>query len=108
MAYGFEDFKRDVQEYPLAYPLLKAYGSFLNIRRYEKFPFYIYPQGVSLSSFEEKIIRFCDFLIDAHELERNKTDFGMSFYFRANYVSKNFLRYSNDTMANCMFEDKLH
>merc|ERR1711935_1088367 len=79
MAYGFEDFKRDVQEYPLAYPLLKAYGSFLNIRRYEKFPFYIYPQGVSLSSFEEKIIRFCDFLIDAHELERNKTDFGMSF-----------------------------
>ena len=63
---------------------------------------------MSLSSFEDKILRFFDFMVDAHELERNKTDYGMNFYFRASYVKGNFLRYSNDTMANCMFEDKLH
>ena len=108
MAYGLEDFKRDVQEYPLAYPFLKAYSGFLSIRRYEKFPFYIYPQGVSISSFEDKVLKFFDVMVDAHELERNKADYSMNFYFRTNYVGKNFLRYSNDTMANCMFEDKLH
>ena len=25
------------------YPFLKVYSSFMNIKRYEKFPFYIYP-----------------------------------------------------------------
>ena len=108
MAYGIEDFKRDIQETTIFFPILKAYQAFLGIRRYEHFPFYIYPQGMGLSSFEDKVIKFMDFLVDAHELERNKTDYGMNFYFRSNYVGTNFLRYSNDTMANCMFEDKLH
>ena len=108
MSYGFEDFKSDIQEAPLAYPLLRAYGWLLSIRRYEHFPFYIYPQGMKVSSIEDGVIKFVDYMVDAHELERNKMDDGMNFYNRANYVSTNFLRYSNDTMANCMFEEKLH
>lgn len=55
-------------------------------------------------SFEDSIIKFMDYLVDAHELERNKQDFGKVFYDRANYVRSNFHRYSNDTMANLMFD----
>ena len=93
---------------PLAYPLLRAYNWVLSIKRYDKFPFYIYPQGMMVSSLEDSIIKFMDYLVDAHELERNKSDGSRNFYFRTNYVSRNFLRYSNDTMANCMFDDKLY
>jgi len=46
----------------------------MNIKRYDHFPFYIYPHGVKISSFEDSFLKYIDFLIDAHELERNKTD----------------------------------
>ena len=62
---------------------------------------------MKISTFEDGVIKFTDYLVDAHELERNKADKGKSFYHRTEYVSKNFLRYSNDTMANLMFEEKL-
>ena len=103
----FENLWRDLQERPLNYPFLKAYDSFMNIRRYEKFPFYVYPTSVSISGFENHDIRFLDFLVDAHELERNKADVHRSFYQRALYVWQNFGRYSNDAMANLMFDTKL-
>ena len=48
-----------------------------------------------------------DYLVDAHELERNKADGHKNFYNRSRYVATNFLRYSNDTMANLMFDTKL-
>ena len=63
---------------------------------------------MKVSGFEDGVIKFIDYLVDAHELERNKADAGKNFYLRSEYVSKNFLRYSNETMANCMFEEKLH
>ena len=50
---------------------------------------------------------FCDHLVDAHELERNKADTNSTQYERTNYVARNFLRYQNDTMANLMFDTKL-
>lgn len=103
----WETFWRDFQELPLNYPILRAYSAFMNIRRYEKFPFYIYPGSVSVSSFEDKILNFTDYMVDAHELERRKVNYAESFYQRANFVSRNFLYYSNDTMANCYYDGRL-
>lgn len=72
---NLEAFIRDIQELPLAYPFLRAYSWFMSIKRYDKFPFYIYPGSVSVSSFEDKILNFVDFLVDAHELERRKVNY---------------------------------
>lgn len=79
----------------------------MSIRRYDHFPFYIYPSGVSVNNFEEGVLTFIDNLVDAHELERNKSDRNKSFYQRSIYVQRNFHRYSNDTMANLMFDTQL-
>ena len=51
--FDFSTFIRDFQERPLIYPFLRAYSWLLSIKRYEKFPFYIYPTGMSVSSFED-------------------------------------------------------
>lgn len=103
----FSSLWRDVQERPITYPLLAVYMQFLNIRRYEHMPFYFYPYGQSVVGFEDGVLKFIDFLVDAHELERNTQDANKSFYSRANYVARNFHRYSNDTMANLMFDTQL-
>jgi hypothetical protein len=65
----------------------------MNIRRYDHMPFYIYPQAKSWVSFEDTIITFLDWMVDAHELERNKFDKNRNFYARTLYVYENFLRY---------------
>ena len=69
-------------------------------------PFYIYPSAKSWISFEDTIITFLDWMVDAHELERNTADKGRSFYQRSLYVYENFMRYQNDTMANIMYDTK--
>ena len=97
---------RDFQEQPLFYPLLVTWEKFMSIKRYDKFPFYIYPGAKSVSSYEDKFLNFVDFLVDAHELERNKQDSNRSFYQRSGYVYENLLRYTNETVANMMFEVK--
>ena len=56
---------------------------------------------------KDKIINFVDYLVDSHELERRKLVYPHSFYQRANFVGKNFLYYSNDTMANCYYDARL-
>ena len=98
---------RDLQEKPVLTPVLGLYNQFMNIRRYEHFPFYVYPGSRKVVGFEDSVLKFIDFLVDAHELERNKSDSGKSSYNRTNYVFNNFHRYSNDTMANLMFDTKL-
>ena len=62
---------------------------------------------MKISSFENSVLRFFDFLVDAHEIERNKFDHLKSFYSRANYVARNFHRFSNDTMANLTFDTNI-
>ena len=99
-------FFREAQEFPLFYPVFRAYSAFGSIKRYENFPFYVQPSAKKAASFEDSILKFCDYLVDAHELERNKSDIGASQYERTNYVARNFLRYSNDTVANMMFDTK--
>ena len=98
---------RDLQERPLLYPLLRLPNAFLEIKRYDHMPFYFYPQGQRVVAFEDSVLKFLDFLVDAHELERNKADKNKGFYHRAHYVAGNFHRYSNDTMANLMFDTRL-
>ena len=98
---------RDAQEWPILYPLFRSYSLFGNIKRNENFPFYITNQAKSAAKFEDRILHFLDWLVDAHELERRKTDIGATQYERTNYVARNFLRYQNDTMANLMFDTKI-
>ena len=82
------------------------YYNFMSIKRYDKMPFYIYPQAKQWISFEDTILTFIDWAVDAHEIERNKADKNRTFYQRSLYVYENFLRYQNDTMANVMFDTK--
>ena len=86
--------------------MLGLYFNFMNIKRYEHMPFYIYPSAKSWISFEDTIITFIDWAVDAHELERNKEDKNRSFYQRSLYVYENFLRYQNETLGNIMFDTK--
>ena len=104
--FDFSQLLRDAQENPINYPFLRVYSAFMNIKRYDKFPFYVQPGAASVSSFEDSVLKFLDYLVDAHEIERNKCDFNRNFYSRSIYVSRNFHRYSNDTMANVMFDTK--
>ena len=99
---------RDFCEQPAAAPFLGVYYKFMNIRRYDHMPFYIYPQAKSWVSFEDTILTFLDWLVDAHELERNKSDAFRSFYQRSLYLYENFFRYANDTHANLQYDTKLH
>ena len=61
---------------------------------------------MSVSSFEDSCLKFLDYLVDAHELERNKNDINKNFYQRTNYVLHNFHRYSNESIANLTFDTK--
>ena len=76
----WQSFVRDIKEQPIASPLLGLYFNFMNIKRYEHMPFYIYPSAKSWISFEDTIITFIDWAVDAHELERNKEDKNRTFY----------------------------
>ena len=77
----------------------------MDIKRHEHFPFYIYPSVKSWISFEDTIITFLDWMVDAHEQERNTHDKNRSFYQRSTYVYENWFRYYNDTVANLMFDN---
>ena len=100
----WETIWRNFTEMPLLTPVLNLYYRFMDIKRHDRFPFYIYPQAKQWISFEDTVINFIDWLVDAHEQERNNADFNRSFYQRATYVYENFLRYQNDTLCNIMFD----
>ena len=88
--------------------MLGLYYNFMNIKRYDKMPFYIYPSAKSWISFEDTFLTFLDWAVDAHELERNTADKNRSFYDRKHYyLYDNFLRYNNETIANAMFDTQL-
>lgn len=69
-------------------------------------PFYIYPLMKSTVSFEDSVINFLDWMVDAHEDSRNKQDAYRNFHARTVYTYQNFFRLQNDTVANAMFETK--
>ena len=79
----------------------------MDIKRYDKMPFYFYPAAKEWISWEDGIISFVDYLADAHEHERNKNDTGKCFYERFSYVAANWFRLQNDTMVNAMYDTQL-
>lgn len=99
-----EQLYRDFWNRPLGYPLLVLYNCFMGIRRYDRMPFYFAPIGTKVVSFEDRVIKKLDFMVDAHEEPRNINDVNRNFYERTNYVIRNYLRYQNDTMCNIMFD----
>jgi len=88
----------------MLYPLFRVYGAFMDIKRYEHMPYYLYPKAKQLISFEDHIINFLDFAVDAHEENRNTEDRNRNFYQRSNYLIKNLLRNQNATMSNIIFD----
>ena len=102
-----QNFLRDFKEQPFTLPVLNLYNKFMGIKRYDHMPFYFYPQAKSWISFEDTIITFVDWLIDAHEDARNTADRNRSFYQRSVYFYQNFFRWTNETLANCMYDDQL-
>ena len=64
------------------------------------------PVAEDIVSFEDEIISFLDWLVDAHEENRNTADTNHNFYSRSVYVYNNYLRYQNDTVCNMMFDVK--
>lgn len=99
-----EQMYRDFWNRPLGYPLLRAYDCFMNIKRYDRMPFYIAPAAGKVVNYEDEIINLADWMVDAHEEARNRDDRNRTFYQRAVYVYNNFMRYQNDTVSNLMFD----
>jgi len=100
----FEQMSRDFWSRPLAYPLLRTYNSFMNIKRYDRMPYYIAPAAGKVVNYEDEFINLLDWAVDAHEEARNTEDRNRSFYQRAIYLYNNYLRYQNDTVCNLMFD----
>ncbi len=103
----WESFWRDFQQQPVLAPMFTLYYRFMNIKRHDHFPFYIYPQAKQWISFEDTFITFLDWAVDAHEPERNTSDKNRSFYQRSIYFIDNYLRYQNETVNNLMFDTQL-
>ena len=91
--WDWETLYRDFWNRPLLTPFLAIYSQFMNIRRYDRMPFYFAPVGTQVVDYEDKILHYMDFLVDAHEEARNPGDKNRNFYQRTNYVIRNFLRY---------------
>ena len=102
----WENFVRDAGERPLLYPLFRVYGNFMNIKRYDSMPYYFAPTGAKVVAFEDSVINFLDWLVDAHEDARNKEDKNRNFYSRSNYMYRNWFRLQNETVANVMLDTK--
>jgi hypothetical protein len=52
----------------------------MNIKRYDRMPFYIAPAAGKVVNYEDKLINLLDWAVDAHEEARNKEDRNRSFY----------------------------
>ncbi len=81
-----EQLYRDFWTRPLAYPLLNIYNKFMNIKRYDRMPFYIAPAAGKVVNYEDEILNYVDWLVDAHEEARNPEDRNRNFYQRAIYT----------------------
>ena len=67
-------------------------------------PYYFFSRAQEIVSFENHIIDFLDWTVDAHEETRNTEDRNRNFYKRSVYVWNNFMRFQNATVSNIMFE----
>lgn len=91
--WNWQTIYKDFWNRPLGYPLLSLYERIMNIRRYDRMPFYFAPIGSGVVNYEDEFLHFLDYVVDAHEEARNPMDKNRNFYQRTAYVWKNFLRY---------------
>lgn len=87
----------------LAYPFF----AILRRERGTEFPYYFPAEGKFIQDKLNQATEFLNNFIHLHESERNKADFEQTFVSRYKYVLSNFHYYSNDTMANLYFGEKL-
>jgi len=79
----------------------------LQRERGTEFPYYFPAEGKFLQEKLEQATELCNNTINLHESERNRADFDQTFVSRFKYVIQNFHYYSNDTIANLYFSEKL-
>lgn len=102
----WEALARDFEHKPLLYPLFEVYHRFMNIKRYDRMPFYLNETQAKYAGFEGTVIAFLDWLVDAHEQERNRAEKCDNFYTRTEYVANNYPRYMNESLGNIMYDTK--
>ena len=102
--WSLETIWRNFTERPILAPIYRIYPTFMNIERHSEFPFYVSPGTKRAGSWAGSVTEFLDWLVDAHEENRNVCDYKRSFYARSVYFIKNYVRYSNPTVANVMFD----
>jgi len=79
----------------------------LRRERGTEFPYYFPSEGKFVRDKLEQATELFDQFVHLHESERNRADFEQTFVSRFKYVLKNFHYYSNDTMSNLYFGEKL-
>lgn len=87
--------------------LVLPFFMLLRRERGTEFPYYFPAEGKFIQDKLEQATEFFNNFIHLHESERNSADFEKTFVSRFRYVLKNFHYYSNDTMANLYFGEKL-
>ena len=75
--------------------------------RGKEFPFYFQSESKFVHTHLHSFQEFINDLVHFHESERNTADFEQNLPKRFNYFVKNFHIYSNDTMANLYFGEKI-
>lgn len=79
----------------------------LRRERGTEFPFYFQSESEFIHKYLNHFQNFVDDLVHYHESERNVADFEQNLPKRFNYFIRNYYIYSNDTMANLYFSQKL-
>jgi hypothetical protein len=97
----------DYRNTTLGSKLVTPFFLLLRRERGTDFPYYFPAEGQFIQHKLEQATEFLNNFIHIHESERNKADFEQTFVSRFRYVLSNFHYYSNDTMANLYFEEKL-
>jgi len=87
--------------------LYLPFHALLRRERGTEFPYYFPNEGKFVQDKLHQATEFLDEFVHLHESERNRADFNQSFVSRFKYVLKNYHYYSNDTMANLYFGEKL-
>lgn len=72
-----------------------------------EFPYYFPSEGRFIADKLNDITDYLNNFVHLHESERNRADFNKTFVERFKFVLRNFHYYSNDTMANLYFAEKL-
>lgn len=87
--------------------IVTPFFAILRRERGTEFPYYFPSEGKFLQEKLDQATEFCNEFIHVHESERNRADFDQTFVSRFKYVLRNFHYYSNDTIANLYFGEKL-